>query len=143
MHRRWGRPPGCRVWYLPVRTPPRTGLQRSAPTRQQDGPAPPASRGVCPTLAVVTRCAPGNARPGFYLAFAVANGLARRRDVRSIFTYLAMAIVVLSPGASLAQTLPDQIDAFLSALPDNTWSALVENEAGSVTYYERDADTGL
>ena len=54
-----------------------------------------------------------------------------------------MAIVVLSPGAGLAQTLPDQIDAFLSALPDNTWSALVENEAGSVTYYERDADTGL
>ena len=56
---------------------------------------------VRPTLLVVTRCAPGNARPGFYLAFAVANGLARRRDVRSIFTYLAMAIVVLSPGAGL------------------------------------------
>ena len=63
--------------------------------------------------------------------------------MRSILAYLAVAAGVLLPGASPAQTVPDQIDAFLSALPDNTWSALVENEAGSITYYERDPDTGL
>jgi len=54
-----------------------------------------------------------------------------------------VAVLVLAPGAGPAQTIPDHIDAILSALPGNTWSALVENDSGSVTYYERNPDTGL
>jgi D-alanyl-D-alanine carboxypeptidase len=54
-----------------------------------------------------------------------------------------VAVLVLSPVAGPAQTIPDQIDALLSALPGNTWSALVENDSGSDTYYERNPDTGL
>jgi D-alanyl-D-alanine carboxypeptidase len=45
--------------------------------------------------------------------------------------------------AGHAQTIPDQVDALLSALPGNTWSALVENDSGTATYYERNPDTGL
>jgi D-alanyl-D-alanine carboxypeptidase len=50
---------------------------------------------------------------------------------------------VLVSSASQGQTIPDQVDAILSALPGNTWSALVENDSGSVTLYERNPDTGL
>ena len=56
---------------------------------------------------------------------------------------MAVAVLVLLTAAGQAQTVPDQIDAILSALPGNTWSALVENDTGSVTYYERNPDTGL
>jgi serine-type D-Ala-D-Ala carboxypeptidase/endopeptidase (penicillin-binding protein 4) len=63
--------------------------------------------------------------------------------VRTIGAYIAVAVLLLSSAAGQAQTLPDQIDAILSALPGNTWSALVENDSGSVTYYERNPDTGL
>ena len=63
--------------------------------------------------------------------------------MRSICAYIAVLVLVLLPGAGHAQTLSDQIDAILSALPDNAWTALVENDTGSTTYYERDPDTGL
>jgi D-alanyl-D-alanine carboxypeptidase/D-alanyl-D-alanine-endopeptidase (penicillin-binding protein 4) len=70
-------------------------------------------------------------------------GLVRLLNVRSIGAYLAVAALVLLPAAGQAQTPPDKIDAILSALPGNTWSALVENDTGSVTYYEHNPDTGL
>ena len=63
--------------------------------------------------------------------------------MRSICAYIAVVVLVLLPGTGEAQTLSDQIDAILSALPGNAWTALVENDSGSVTYYERNPDTGL
>ncbi|MGD0141028.1 MAG: D-alanyl-D-alanine carboxypeptidase, partial [Tepidisphaeraceae bacterium] len=57
--------------------------------------------------------------------------------------YIAAAVLVLLPAVGQAQAIADQIDALLSALPGNAWSALVENDSGSVAYYERDPDTGL
>src|ERR1039458_6504476 len=80
---------------------------------------------------------------GFCLAFAIESGLARSINVRSISAYIAVVVLVLLPGAGQAQTFSDQIDAILSALPGNAWTALVENDSGSVTYYQRYPDTGL
>jgi D-alanyl-D-alanine carboxypeptidase len=64
-------------------------------------------------------------------------------NVRTLCAYTAVAFLVLVSSASQAQTIPDQVDAILSALPGNTWSVLVENDSGSTTYYERNPDTGL
>ena len=64
-------------------------------------------------------------------------------NVRTICVCTAVAVLVLVSSASQCQTIPDQIDAILSALPGNTWSALVEDDSGSVTLYERNPDTGL
>ncbi len=63
--------------------------------------------------------------------------------MRSIGARIVLAVVLLWPAATRAQTLSDQFDPILSALPGNTWSALVENDTGALTFYERDADTGL
>ena len=44
-----------------------------------------------------------------------------------------------------AQTIPDQIDAILAgaAVAGNSWTILVENNDGSVIYYQRNPTTGL
>jgi len=63
--------------------------------------------------------------------------------VRSIGASIAAAVLVLWPGAGQGQAITDQIDGLLSALPGNAWSALIENDSGSATYYERNPDTGL
>jgi D-alanyl-D-alanine carboxypeptidase/D-alanyl-D-alanine-endopeptidase (penicillin-binding protein 4) len=54
-----------------------------------------------------------------------------------------VAALLLVSLAGHAQTIADRVDAILSALPGNTWSALVENDSGTATYYERNPDTGL
>src|ERR1051326_4739533 len=43
-----------------------------------------------------------------------------------------------------SQTIPDQIDANLSAsaVSGNTWTVLVENRDGSVIYYQKNPTTG-
>ena len=64
-------------------------------------------------------------------------------NLRTICAYTAVAVLVLVASASQGQTIPDQVDAILSALPGNTWSALIENDSGSVILYERNPDTGL
>lgn len=60
-----------------------------------------------------------------------------------------MRIVVLGGallfwmGRTFAQTIPDQIDANIAAVPGNSWSMLVENRDGSVIYYQNNPTTGL
>src|SRR5215831_1949611 len=56
---------------------------------------------------------------------------------------LILGVSLASPARG--QTLPDQIDAILarSAVAPNTWSVLVENQDGSVIYYQRNPTTGL
>ena len=43
-----------------------------------------------------------------------------------------------------AQTIPDQIDSILtrSAISANTWTILIENETGTVNYYQKNPTTG-
>lgn len=64
-------------------------------------------------------------------------------NVRTLCAYTAVAALLLVSLAGHAQTIADRVDAILSALPGNTWSALVENDSGTATYYERNPDTGL
>jgi D-alanyl-D-alanine carboxypeptidase/D-alanyl-D-alanine-endopeptidase (penicillin-binding protein 4) len=45
--------------------------------------------------------------------------------------------------ANSAPTIPERIDAILSGVPGNQWSALVENDSGSVVCYERNPTNGL
>jgi D-alanyl-D-alanine carboxypeptidase/D-alanyl-D-alanine-endopeptidase (penicillin-binding protein 4) len=73
----------------------------------------------------------------------VEAGSVRLLNVRSIRTYIAVTVLVLLTRAGQAQTIPDQVDAILSGLPGNTWSALVEDVTGSAASYERNPDTGL
>jgi D-alanyl-D-alanine carboxypeptidase len=63
-------------------------------------------------------------------------------------TILRRAVVLsvaLCSLASAAQTIPDQVDAILTgaSVSGNSWSVLVQNDTGTVTYYQRNADTGL
>jgi D-alanyl-D-alanine carboxypeptidase len=55
----------------------------------------------------------------------------------------AAALLIQSGFAIPAQTLSNQLDSILAALPDNSWSAQVQNETGSFTLYERNPDNGL
>ena len=106
-------------------------------------PLSPRWRGEGETQGGSVRCAPAQRTAGFCLAFSVEAGLVRLLNVRSLCAYIAVTVLVLLPAAGQAQTIPDQVDAVLSALPGNSWSALVENDSGSATYYERNPDTGL
>jgi D-alanyl-D-alanine carboxypeptidase len=63
--------------------------------------------------------------------------------MRSIRAGLRVVAVLTLPITVLSQTIPDQIDANLAAVPGNTWSMLVENKDGSVTYYQKNPTTGL
>jgi D-alanyl-D-alanine carboxypeptidase/D-alanyl-D-alanine-endopeptidase (penicillin-binding protein 4) len=92
---------------------------------------------------VASDASPLNRTAGFCLALSVEAGLVCLLNVRSIYAYIAAAVLVLLPAAEQAQTIPDQVDAILSALPGNSWSALVENDSGSDSYYARDPDTSL
>ena len=64
-------------------------------------------------------------------------------NVRSVRGFIAGAVLLVLPAAVRAQTVSDKVDTNLSSLPGNTWSALVQNDSGSVTCYERNPDTGL
>lgn len=59
----------------------------------------------------------------------------------AIFLFLSMAGMHTS---AIAQPIPDQIDAILAraAVVANTWTIIVENETGSVRYYQRSPTTG-
>ncbi len=61
------------------------------------------------------------------------------RKAISVLFLLFSALVLAS-----AQTLPQQIDSILSrsTLAGNNWTILVENESGTVRYYERTPTTG-
>ena len=53
------------------------------------------------------------------------------------------AIVALSVTVGWGQTIPERVDAILTGVSGNQWSALVENGNGSVVYYQRDPTNGL
>ena len=55
-----------------------------------------------------------------------------------------LALAACWPAAGWSQSIPDQIDAILArtALVGNTWTVLVENDSGSVIYYQRNPTTG-
>jgi D-alanyl-D-alanine carboxypeptidase len=55
---------------------------------------------------------------------------------------LGGALLLFTP-RGFAQTIPDQIDAKVGAVPGNSWSMLVENRDGSVIYYQNNPTTGL
>lgn len=48
----------------------------------------------------------------------------------------------LAPIFCQAQSRPAEIDAILSSIPGNDWTALVENANGLEVYYQHDPDTG-
>ncbi|HVV00557.1 MAG TPA: D-alanyl-D-alanine carboxypeptidase, partial [Verrucomicrobiae bacterium] len=52
--------------------------------------------------------------------------------------------VLGAPLSTRAQTIPEQIDAILagSAVSGNSWSILVENNSGSMIYYQKNPDSG-
>ena len=58
---------------------------------------------------------------------------------------LLLAILVVLSAGGHSQTIPDEIDTILarSAVAGNSWTVLVENSDGSVTYYQRNPTTGL
>src|SRR6476619_4296076 len=55
----------------------------------------------------------------------------------------SIGMLLFATAASQTQTIPDQIDANIAALPANSWSMLVENRDGSVIYYQKNPTTGL
>src|SRR5438094_10571594 len=65
--------------------------------------------------------------------------------MRCIQALFGLILAASLASAARGQTLPDQIDAILarSAVAPNTWSVLVENQNGSVIYYQRNPTTGL
>ena len=73
----------------------------------------------------------------------VATGKLMSHAMQNARLFLAAVVFALWPDAGWAQAKPGQIDAILSRVPGNTWTALVENDSGSVTYYQHDADLGF
>ncbi len=63
--------------------------------------------------------------------------------MNSLGSKLIAASLGLWAATLSAQTLPDQLDANLTAVSGNSWTALVENDSGSVIYYQRSPTTGL
>jgi D-alanyl-D-alanine carboxypeptidase len=54
-----------------------------------------------------------------------------------------LLLLSLAPVVCLAQSRPAEVDAILASMPGNAWTALVENESGSLVYYQHDPNTGL
>lgn len=58
--------------------------------------------------------------------------------MRARFLYLLLPVLMLlAPATAPAQTLASQIDPILDSLSNTTWSVLVQDNSGMVTYYER------
>ncbi len=47
------------------------------------------------------------------------------------------------PALCQAQAIPADVDAILASVPGNEWTALVENDSGSVLYYQHEPTNGL
>ena len=64
--------------------------------------------------------------------------------VRQVWIKTLILAVVLIAFPAFNQTIPQQIDAILarSAVAANTWTILVQNETGTVTYYQKNPNTG-
>ncbi len=64
--------------------------------------------------------------------------------MKVIIAFFYLAAIALGTVRLAAQTIPDQIEAILArpAVSNNTWTILIENESGSVNYYEKNPTTG-
>ena len=66
-----------------------------------------------------------------------------KRAILRTFCSAVILAPALHAAAGWTQTIPERIDAILSAVPGNDWSALVVNDSGSVVCYQRDPTNGL
>jgi D-alanyl-D-alanine carboxypeptidase len=67
----------------------------------------------------------------------------RCNTMRNLFSSLAGALLLISPVAGWAKTIPERIDAILSAVSGNQWAVLVEDDSASAVSYERNPTNGL
>ncbi len=64
--------------------------------------------------------------------------------MKKCFQRIALGIAILTAIQGVAQTIPEQIDSILarSTVAANTWTILVQNDTGTVTYYQKNPNTG-